>query len=165
MKIDTVLYVGKTTLQTSGKDAKSHSNLVGKIQNHTLNEWERYKTTLRTSGKDTKPHSERVGKSIYIYPFSIRSTANVSDLTALGVIEENDDDDIKPILLTKSEGRPAVTEFKLKINLNNGGEFLEWFRSEFRENTLETGVKDSEYYRKNVKTNRAPFAYVTVTGL
>ncbi len=41
----------KTTLETSGKDVKLHSN-----------EWKRCETTLETSGKDVKLHSKRVEK-------------------------------------------------------------------------------------------------------
>ncbi len=42
----------KTTLETSGKDAKLHSKRVEKMQNYTRNGWKRFKTTLETSGED-----------------------------------------------------------------------------------------------------------------
>jgi hypothetical protein len=42
----------KTTLETSGEDAKLHSKRLGKGHNYTRNEWRRCKTTLGTSGED-----------------------------------------------------------------------------------------------------------------
>ena len=52
----------KTTLETSGEDAKLHSKRLGKGHNYTRNEWRRCKTTLGTSGEDATLHSKRVGK-------------------------------------------------------------------------------------------------------
>jgi hypothetical protein len=52
----------KTTLETSGEDAKLHSKQVEKMQNYTRNEWRRCKTTLEAGGEDVKLHSKRVEK-------------------------------------------------------------------------------------------------------
>jgi hypothetical protein len=54
----------KTTLDTSGEDAKLHSKRVKKMKNYTRDEWRRCKTTLETSGEDEKLHSRRVEKMI-----------------------------------------------------------------------------------------------------
>ncbi len=51
----------KTTLKTSGEDAKLHSRRVEKMQNYTRDQWRRCKITLETSG-DAKLHSKRVEK-------------------------------------------------------------------------------------------------------
>ncbi len=46
---------GRTTLETSEEDVKTHSKRVGKIWQHTRNEWRTCENTLETSAEDIVP--------------------------------------------------------------------------------------------------------------
>jgi hypothetical protein len=72
----------KTTLETSGEDAKLHSKRVEKMQNYTRNWWRRCETTLQTTGEDSFDRFFESAKN-FINPYNKQSKLQLLSKTTL----------------------------------------------------------------------------------